>query len=89
MRHNVVVSKSRDDWYSKVLGWILFILVVAKDLGELLHHELVLGDDLVLGARQLLVIVVPRGVTGPDDKIDVIGYVVLDPVHGGVDEGDG
>jgi hypothetical protein len=32
---------------------------------------------------------VSRRVPGPDDEIHVIGYIVLDPVHGRVDEGYG
>lgn len=89
MRHNVVISKSRDDRNPECLRRIFLIRPTAKHLGELLHHKLILRDYLILSARLLLVVIVSRRVAGPDDKIHVIGYIVLDPVHGRVDEGNG
>jgi hypothetical protein len=85
VRHDVVVSKRRHDGYLKRLRWVLAV-AVPKDLGQLLHHELVLRDDLALGAGQFLVVVVACRVAGPHNEINIVGYIVFDPVQGRVDK---
>jgi len=89
VRHDVVISKCRHDGYLEGLCGVLLVVAIPKDVGQLLHHELVLRDDLILGARQLLVVVVSCRVAGPHHKINVVGHIVLYPVHGRVDEGRG
>jgi len=89
MWHDVVVAKSGHDGYSEGVRGVVVSRGPPKDLGHLADHELVLLDDLVLGARNLLIVVVAGRVSGPDDKVDVVGDMAVYPVHGRVDQGDG
>lgn len=89
VRHDIVVAKRRHNGYLERLGGVLPILAIAKDLGQLLHHELVLRDDFILRAGVFLVVVVACRVAGPDDEVDVVGDMLFYPVERCVDEGDG
>jgi hypothetical protein len=59
---------------------------LAKDFQKFVYDELVLLYDLVLAARYPFVIVVSGRVARPDDKVDVVSYVVLDPFESDIEE---
>lgn len=88
---NVVVAEVRHDGYGEIVGRIGVVDVVgfAKDLDEFVDEHLIQLDDLLFCARNELVIVVASGIASPDDKVDSIFEVVVDPLESSVDQGDG
>ena len=88
---NVVVAEIGHDGYGEIVGRIGVVEVVgfAKELDEFVDEHLIQLDDLFGAARDELVIVVASGIPGPDDKVDGIFEVVVDPLKGSVDHGDG
>ncbi len=88
---NVVVAEIGHDGYGEIVGGIGVVEVVgfAKELDEFVDEHLIQLDDLFGAARDELVIVVASGIPGPDDKVDGIFEVVVDPLKGSVDQGDG
>jgi hypothetical protein len=89
VRHNVVVAKGWHDGDHIVVGSSAVLVRHAKHLPELLDQKLVLAYDLLLRARMLLVIVVPRRVARPDDEVDVVPDILLDPSERLVDQREG
>lgn len=88
MRHDIVVAERRYDWNRKVIGRVLVpvILALSKHLGELLHHQLILLYDLLLCAWNLLVVIVSRRITRPDDKIYAVFQILFNPLERLVDQ---
>jgi hypothetical protein len=81
MGHNVIVAKRRHNGYGILLG-VRAILAVAgfpEHLSKLADNELVLVYDLLRRTWNLFIVVVPRRVAGPDDEIDLIFEMLLDP----------
>lgn len=64
----------------------MFILVLPKDLCKFGHHELVLPDYLLWCTGKRVVIIVPRRVACPYNKVYVVLDVVVDPLERLVDE---
>ena len=79
VRHNVVVAKGRHDGDHIVVGPSAVLVRHAKHLPKLLDQKFILAYDLLLRARMLLVVVVSRRVARPDDEVDIIPDIVLDP----------
>lgn len=88
MRQDVVVAKGRDYRHDEVVGRIVvrLVLVLCKDFVEFVDEQLVEVGDLLYISRYLLVVVMARGIAGPDDKVDRVLELVADPVEGGIDE---
>lgn len=86
VRHNVVVAKGWHYGYHIVVGPSAVFIRHAEHLPKLLDQELVLAYNLLLRARMLLVVVVPRRVTRPDDKVDIVPYIILDPPESLIDQ---
>lgn len=78
MRHYIVIPESRNNGDG---------VLSAKDLGEFVHHELIQADDLICRAGIPLIIVMPCRVTSPDDKVNLVFKVVLNPAKCLVNEG--
>lgn len=57
-----------------------------KHLGELADDKLVLVYDLFRRTRNLLVVVVPCRVARPDDEIDVVLEMLIDPFECLIDQ---
>jgi hypothetical protein len=84
--HDVVVAKR---WHNRnhiVIGTSPVLVRDAKYLPELVNQELILRYDLLLGTSVFLIVVVSRRVAGPDDKVDVVLDVVVDPSERLVDQ---
>ena len=79
VRHDVVVAKCWHYGDHIVVGPSAIFIGHAEHLPKLLDQELILAYNLLLRARMLLVVVVPCRVARPDDKVDIVPYVVLNP----------
>jgi hypothetical protein len=86
VRHDVVVAKGRHDGDYIVIGPSAILVRHAKHLPELLDQKFVLAYDLLLRARMLLVVVVPRRVARPDDEVDIVPNILLDPSESLIDQ---
>jgi hypothetical protein len=85
VRHDIVVAKRGHDRYNEVVR-AMPVVVLPKDLRQFGDHELILLYDLLLRPRYFLVIVVPRRVARPYNKVYVFLDVVVYPLEGLVDE---
>lgn len=83
MWKNVIVPERRHDRHDKIIVRVGIVDVVslAKDLDKLGDDELVESNDLLVRSRVVLVVVVSRGIARPDDEVDVILDVVVDPLE--------
>ena len=88
VRHDIVVTKCGHNWYDEVVR-AMPVVVLPKDLRQLGDHELILLYDLLLRPRYLLVVVVPRRVARPYNKVYVILDVVVYPLKRLIDEREG
>lgn len=86
VRHNVVIAKGWDDGDDIVVGPPAVLVRHAKHLPKFLDQKLVLAYDLLLCARMFLVIVVPRRVARPDDEVDIVPDILLDPSERLIDQ---
>jgi hypothetical protein len=87
--HDVVVAKGGHNGNDVVVDGRMVALRLAKDLCELVDEKFILADDLLLSAGNLLVVVVAGRVASPDDKVDVVLDVVVDPLERLVDKREG
>ena len=55
--------------------------MLAKDLEHLLHHELVELGHLLRRTWVVLVVVVTRRVSSPDDKVDLVPQLFSNPFY--------
>ena len=87
---NVVIAKGGHDWDDEAVKGVLRIDLasLAKDLYEFVDHVSVEIGYLFVVPWVVFVIVVSRGVTCPDHKINVISYIFGDPVECGINEGE-
>lgn len=88
MRKDVVVAKVGHNGNGGIIGGIgiIDIVVLAKDLDEFVSEHLVQLDDLRLGAWDELVVIVTSRIASPDDKVDRVFEVVIDPLESSVDQ---
>ena len=87
MRHDIVVAKRRHNRNDKVVdGPVMVMMPVAKNLCELGDHKFVLLYHLPLRARYVFIVVVSRRVARPDDEVDVVLDILVDPLERLVDE---
>jgi hypothetical protein len=86
VRHNVIVAKGWDDGDHIVIGPSAVLVRHAKHFPKLLDQKFVLAYDLLLRARMLLVVVVPRRVARPDDEVDIVPDILLDPSERLIDQ---
>jgi len=86
VRHDVVVAKCWHDRDHIVIDPSAILIRHAKHLCKLLYQELILAYDLLLRACMLFVVVVSRRVARPDDKVDIVLDIVLDPSKCLIDE---
>ncbi|KAL8881566.1 MAG: hypothetical protein Q9198_001250 [Flavoplaca austrocitrina] len=91
MRKDIVVAEVGHDGYGEVVGGIgvIDVVVLAKHLDELLDEHLIQPDDLSLAAWDELVVIVTSGIAGPDDEVDGIFEIVVDPLESSIDQGEG
>ncbi len=91
MREDIVVAEIGYDGYGEVVGGIgvVDVVVLAKDVDELLDEHLIQPDDLGLTAWDEFVVVVTSGIAGPDDEVDGIFEMVVDPLERSIDQGEG
>lgn len=87
MRQDVVVSEVRYDGYYQVICRIIIIVFLSENLDKFFHHELVEPNHLFLCPRNLIITVMTRGVTSPDDKVYRIFQVLVDPMECCINEG--
>lgn len=85
---NVIIAEGRYDRNDEIVCRIGIVVILGfpKDLSKLVYHELVLFHYLSFAAGYLLVIVVSGRVTGPDNKVYIVSYVILDPLEGSIEE---
>lgn len=71
MRKNVVIAKVGHDGYGEIVGGIgvVDVVVLAKDLDELMDQHIIQLDDLLFGAWYEFISVVSSRVAGPDDEV--------------------
>lgn len=81
VRHDVVVAKCRHNRDHIIVGPSPVLVRHTEDLSELVHQVFILLDDLLLCAGVLLIVVVSRRVACPNDEINIILDVVLDPLE--------
>ena len=88
MRKDVIVPKRWNDRNDKVICRVRVVEVVgfAKDFNKLVDDEAVEFDDLFVVAGITIVVVVSSRVTCPNNEVNLIFYVLLDPFEGGIDE---
>ena len=91
MRKDIVVAEVGHDGDGEVVGGIsvIDVVVLAKDVDELLDEHLIQPDDLGLTAWDEFVVVVTSGITGPNDEVDFVFEIVVDPFESSVDQGEG
>lgn len=88
IRKDVVVAKvghNRNGGIISGIG-IIDIVVLAKDLDKFVDEHLVQLDDLRLGAWDELVVIVTSRIASPDNKVDRVFEVVIDPLESSVDQ---
>ena len=81
VRHDVVVAKRRHNWNHIIVGPSPVLVRHPEHLSELVYQVFILVNDLLLCAGVLLIVVVSRRVACPNDEINVIPDVVLDPLE--------
>jgi hypothetical protein len=81
VRHDVVVAKRRHNWDHIIVGPSPVLVRHTKYLSKLVYQIFILVDDLLLCAGVLLIVVVSRRVACPNNEIDFIPDVVLDPLE--------
>ena len=79
--HNVNVPKVRNDGYGPFIGRVRVVLL-AKDLLELVYQQLVRFNNLLFCSRYLLIGIMAGRVSCPNDEVDGIFDVVVDPLKG-------
>ena len=86
--HNIIVAPCRDNRYSEVVGWIPIINVVtlAPNLCEFGDEHLVQIDDFAGCAWYLGIAIMSRRVASPNDEIDFIFEVVIEPLECCIDK---
>ena len=91
MGRHVVVPKCGHDWHRHSRNAPRYSDVVpkTKQSDPLSRHIVVEVHDLVGGAWNLLVIIMPSRVSGPNHEVDVILEILLNPAEGLVDQGKG
>ncbi len=91
MRKDIVIAEVGHDGNGEVVGGIgvIDVVVLAKDLDELLDQHFVQPDDLGLTARNELIVVVTSRIASPDDEVDGIFEIVVDPLESSIDQGEG
>lgn len=88
VRQYVVVTECRHYWYRKSVCTTA-VTTPSKNLGKLRNHVLVLLYNLLLRARNVVVIVVSRRVASPYNEVYVVFYIVVYPFERLVDESKG
>lgn len=83
VREEIIVAKGRDD------GDVKFAMFASDSVHEFVGEDAVGAEDGTAITGVLLVAVVTGRVARPDDKVDIVLDVGLDPIEGGVDEGEG
>ena len=89
VRQDVVVADVGNDRNDVIVVRVAVVLVAiafAKDLEHLVDHELVELSDLSRRAWVVLIVVVTRRVSCPDDKVDLISKLFSNPFYCLVDQ---
>ena len=91
MREDVIVAEVGNDGDDEIIGrvGVVDVVLLAKHLDEFVDQQLVQIDDLFLASWDELVVVVASRVTGPDNKVNGVFEVVVDPLKRSVDQADG
>lgn len=78
VRHHVIVADIRNDWNR---GFVLAaIFLLSKHLQELVYHSLIEFLNLLFRARMAFIIVMAGRISGPNNKINLISEISLDPI---------
>lgn len=86
MWHYVVVTERRDHRYGPLIHLSMLVLILSKDLRKLGDHEFILLYNLLGCSRDRVVVIVPRRIACPYDKVNVILDIVVDPFERLVDQ---
>lgn len=84
MRQNIVIAKSRYNRNAEL--FVEGSIFVTKDLFEFCDQYSIRREHLLLATWMTLVVVMPCGIACPDDEIDLIFYVVFDPLECRIDQ---
>ena len=90
VRHDVVVAIIRYDGYGEIIGRVsvIDVIIFAKDFRELVDQEFVQLLDLLLGSWNFFITVMTGGVASPENEVDVVSKIVVDPFECSVDQRD-
>lgn len=91
MRQNVVVPKGWNNRNDEIIGWVgvIYVVGLAKDFDKFVHHKSVELDDLFIRSRKPFIVVMASRVTGPYNKVDLIFYILFDPLESRVHQCEG
>lgn len=78
---DIIVAKGGHNRYYKVFLWIS---IFSKYLPELADQQFIQVYHLLLGSRDLVVVIMAGRISCPDHEVDFVSKVMIDPGEGAI-----